>query len=445
MKARFLAFAIGLATTLTVGAAAAQEPVTSVPPARNLPSTVNVFLDCSYYCDFDFIRTEVSYVNWVRDRTDADVHVLVTSQGTGGGGSEYTLAFIGLRGFAATSDTLKYVSTVNATSDDIRKGLTRTITLGLVRFVARTTTADRLLITLAPLAAGETKTAPTHDPWHAWVFSVSGQGYMNGEHTYRSMFGYTSFDANRVTEAFKSNLNMSVNYDESKVFVDDVDSLGNPLGTTTTYTTIQRDWGVSTGQVKSLTDRWSAAFNASLGSQTYVNQRHSARATVAAEYNLFPYKEATRRQLRLQYGVGAAYYHYIDTTIFLKIKETVPIHYLSAAYSTKQPWGSTNASITHNALLRDPAKRSTRISGNTNIRVFKGLSVSFGGGYSWIHDQLYLRKEATDQAGVLLRQHQLLTAYRYNANVGLSYTFGSIFNNIVNPRFGGTGGDFFFF
>jgi hypothetical protein len=166
---------------------------------------------------------------------------------------------------------------------------------------------------------------------------------------------------------------------------------------------------------------------------------------VAAEYNLFPYSEATRRQLRLQYGLGAAYYRYIDTTIFLKIREVVPIHYFAAAYSTKQPWGSINGNLTHNALLRDPAKRSTRVSGNTSIRIFKGLSVSFGGGYSWIHDQLYLRKGSEDQAAVLLRQKQLFTAYRYNANVGLNYTFGSIFNNVVNPRFGGSGGDFFFF
>ncbi len=39
----------------------------------------------------------------------------------------------------------------------------------------------------------------------------------------------------------------------------------------------------------------------------------------------------------------------------------------------------------------------------------------------------------------LLRQRQLLTGYQYFFNFGFGYSFGSIFNNIVNPRFGGGG------
>ena len=34
------------------------------------------------------MRTEITFVSYVRDRTAADVHVLVTTQGTGGGGTE---------------------------------------------------------------------------------------------------------------------------------------------------------------------------------------------------------------------------------------------------------------------------------------------------------------------------------------------------------------------
>ena len=41
---------------------------------------------------------------------------------------------------------------------------------------------------------------------------------------------------------------------------------------------------------------------------------------------------------------------------------------------------------------------------------------------------------------VLLRQRQLATGYQYFVNFGVSYSFGSILNNIVNPRFGGGGG-----
>ncbi len=53
------------------------------------------------------MRTEVTFINYVRDRTDADVHVLVTTQETGGGGIEYTAKFIGLGRFAGVDQTLK--------------------------------------------------------------------------------------------------------------------------------------------------------------------------------------------------------------------------------------------------------------------------------------------------------------------------------------------------
>ena len=67
-------------------------------PAQD--SALRVFLDCpNTYCDFDYYRTEITFVNWVRDRQFADLHLLITSQGTGGG-AEHTLAFIGLRRFA---------------------------------------------------------------------------------------------------------------------------------------------------------------------------------------------------------------------------------------------------------------------------------------------------------------------------------------------------------
>jgi hypothetical protein len=75
------------------------------------------------------------------------------------------------------------------------------------------------------------------------------------------------------------------------------------------------------------------------------------------------------------------------------------------------------------------------VDGDIDVRLFKGFSVNVGGSASRVHDQLYLKAgEATDEE-ILLRRRQLATAYRYRLQAGISYTFGSIFNNIVNPRF----------
>lgn len=41
---------------------------------------------------------------------------------------------------------------------------------------------------------------------------------------------------------------------------------------------------------------------------------------------------------------------------------------------------------------------------------------------------------------ILVRQRELATGYQYEVGFGVSYSFGSIFNNVVNPRFRNVGG-----
>jgi hypothetical protein len=40
---------------------------------------------------------------------------------------------------------------------------------------------------------------------------------------------------------------------------------------------------------------------------------------------------------------------------------------------------------------------------------------------------------------VILRRKQFQTDYSYRASIGLTYRFGSMFNNVVNPRLEGAG------
>ena len=76
-------------------------PVPAESQAAPPPSgALSVFLDCRVGCDGDFIRTEIVYVNWVRERTVADVHLLITSQTAGAGGEAFTFAFLGQRALA---------------------------------------------------------------------------------------------------------------------------------------------------------------------------------------------------------------------------------------------------------------------------------------------------------------------------------------------------------
>ena len=86
---------------LTVGAVEASE----VSPNP----TLKVFVDCEE-CDFDFLRREIPFVHYVRDRRLAQVHILVTDQPTGSGGQEFRLQFIGQGTFAGQDGELRYTS-----------------------------------------------------------------------------------------------------------------------------------------------------------------------------------------------------------------------------------------------------------------------------------------------------------------------------------------------
>lgn len=398
--------------------------------------TLSVFLDCDD-CDDDYVRTEIAYVNWVRDRTVADVHVLVTSQDAAGGSEAYTFAFIGQRSFAGRADTLQYTTNATTTNDEERQGLTRTLALGLVQFVARTPGAQSLRITMrSGIAANApgSQTLPATDPWKAWVFEFDMSADLSGEQNYRNREIDGEFNANRTTAEWKVELESRYNYSSERAIDEEFDSLGNVASADTIHDR-QRSWGGELVVVKSLSNHLSTGFRSALGSETFRNQKLRFEFMPAVEYNVFDYGESTRRYLALQLGVGVDAFVYKDTTIFDKLRETFPMYLAAAEYATRQPWGESNVRLEHRGYLSDRSKQSTALSGDISVRLFRGFSVRFGGEYSWIHDQVYLPKGERDQADVLLRRRALLTGYEYNAFFGFTYTFGSIFNNVVNPRF----------
>jgi hypothetical protein len=414
-------------------------PQTDVPgqgPSAQ-STTLSVFLDCEGGCDTQYIRTEIAYVNWVRDRTVADVHVLITSQDAGGGGDRFTLAFIGQRAFAGRGDTLTFTTNANTTDDEERQGLTRTIALGMVQFVARTPGAQALRISMRQGIAADapgSQTLPGRDPWKAWVFEIDMSADVSGEQNYRNREIDAEINANRTTAEWKVELESRYDYSSERAIDEEFDDAGNLASADTIYDR-QRRWGAELVVVRSLSNHLSTGLVSSIGSETFRNQKRRFQFTPAVEYNLFDYAEATRRYLALQLGVGVDAFIYADTTIFDKLRETFPVYLTAAEFATRQPWGQSNVRVEHRGYLNDGSKQSTSLSGSISVRLFRGFSVRFGGEYSWIHDQVYLPKGERDQADVLLRRRALLTGYEYNAFFGFTYTFGSIFNNVVNPRF----------
>jgi hypothetical protein len=403
-------------------------------------SAVRVFLDCpDSFCDFDYYRTEITFVNWVRDRQFAQVHLLITTQSTGGG-REYTLTFIGLERFAGTVDTLHWTSSTTDTDDDIRRGLAKTMRLGIVRFVAKTPLAARLEISYnAPTAA----VAQVHDPWNYWVFSTRVNTNFLGEKTYKFQYLSGGLSANRITADWKIQLSANASYRQTDFIIPLYDSNGVETGQDV-ITNIARSYGADALVGRSAGRHWSAGVRGSAFSSTYSNQDLTLNVGPAIEYDVFPYSESTRRLLTFQYRISIVNLNYADSTIFDKVAETRGRQSLTLSLDAKQPWGSAGVAIEGSHYLHDFSKNLLQMFGNGSFRIFKGLSFDFFANVELIHDQLFIRKGVASQQEVLLRRRQLATSYLYQGFMGLRYTFGSKYANVVNPRFGGGGGGIFF-
>lgn len=416
-----------LCLTLAVPAWAQGPPPGSPPPQ---PRPVRLFVDCQDVdCDFDYIRTEIPYVDYMRDRKEADVHLLITSQHSGSGGNRYTLSFMGHGPFEGMTDVLTYDTLQTDTEEITRRGLVRTITIGLMRYVAHTPQALDLQISHRPPPGQKpdrqaAPARPVDDPWNFWVFRAHFSGSTEGEKRTKNLSVDGSFTANRTTEAWKFNLSNSIEYNEEKYTYSD----GG------TFTSVTREWGSDGLLVKSLSDHWSAGVRASLTSSTYYNQDLVIKVMPAIEWNLFPYAESTRRELTVQYALGFHRYDYIEETIYGKLTDHLLYHSATVSLDSKQPWGTTQTDFAFSQFLSTPSKYRLTASGEIDIRVTKGLSLSFDGSASFIRDQIYLPKGDATPEEILSRQRQLATGYRYSFSAGISYTFGSIFNNIVNTR-----------
>jgi len=388
---------------------------------------LSVYLDCQDGgCDFDFFRTEINFVNWVRDRQVADVHILVSGQQMGSGGREYTATFIGLRQYAGLVDTLRYAQPPATTEDERRRGLARTFRAGLVRYVARTDAVTRLNVTVSGATGSSASSQSQRDRWNLWVFRVGMNGWFNGEETYRGANIHGNVSADRISTHWKTRINFSQSYSQTEFELDP----------TTTFVNIQRQYGSNVLHAYALGPHWSVGGRLNFRSSTYDNFLRAIRAFPAIEYNVFPYRESTRRELRLEYNLGYARFDYRDTTINDRLRDRMPLHRFIVTSTAKQPWGSIDVGMLATQYLHDTDQYRLGTSGEVSWRIVKGLNLNFFGSYEYIQDQFFLAKKSFTPEQILTRQFRLPTNYYYWGSVGLSYTFGSILNNIVNPRFG---------
>lgn len=415
-------------TAIVLFSATPIQAQTDIETPTVASSQLSVFLDCDR-CDYAFIRSQVDFVNYVRDRTAADLHLLITG-GSSGSGTQYVLNYIGLKQYTALKDTLTFNSSSTDTPDERRKGLNNVLKMGLVRYIARTDFADRLTIGYQKPRGGEVVAAAPKDNWNAWVFGISTNGSFDSEEAKESSSLRVRFSGNRVTEEWKIRTNINGDYRRNRYNLED-----------TTIVSTNKNGSVGNFTAKSMGEHWSVGSSSSVSTSSFNNTDLAASFAPAVEYSIFPYSEFNQREFRIEYRVGVHSYDYTEETLFDKTSELLLFHGLESNFEIRQPWGSSQISLNASQFLHDfedPKTEFFRVvfGGSVNVRVIRGLSASFSSRISWVKDQLSLPKVEASQEDILLGARSLPTAYKYGLSAGLSYTFGSIYNSVVNPRFG---------
>lgn len=369
----------------------------------------------------DYIKREITFINYVRDLKEAQLYIISTSESTGSGGRQYSYNLVGQHEFSGMCDTISVNSSPDETEDQVRQKQVSVLKMGLMRYIVKTPIAKHIDIRFTQPMKEEVTT----DKWDNWVFRTQVSGYLNGQKSVSYSDIYGSFTASRITKDWKYIFN--IYYDRG------VDKYDLGLRTVTSENISKSVEGMI---VKSINNHWSVGGSYDLGSSSYSNYKFMISATPGIEFNIFPYSESTRRQFSFLYSAGFRYNNYKDTTIYNKTKENLWMHSIRGTYSVIQKWGSVSVSTYYSNYFHDWSFNYLSFSGSLSLRIVKGLSLSISGSTSMIHNQLALVKGGATQEQILTRQKELETQYSYYTSVGLSYTFGSIFNNVVNPRFG---------
>ncbi|MDX1699708.1 MAG: hypothetical protein R3250_03770 [Melioribacteraceae bacterium] len=380
---------------------------------------LKIFFD-SYGSLFRYVQSDINFVDIVRNPSMAEIHILLNIVRTGSGGRKYTLTFVGQNGFEGRNDTLRYNSIQNSSRDQINEDIVRLIKIGLIRYLAETPYAKYVNIDFDK----EFDDKPIEDKWDRWVFGIGVNSSFRAEESRKQIYWELDFDIDRVSEESKFTIDLKIN-NQSEIYTSDE-------GESKSY---KRARYLRTLYVLSISDHFSAGFFSGYTNSTYRNLKTAINFSPAVEYNIFPYQESVRRNFTFLYRIGYEYQDYYNETIYFKNWENLFKHSLSIGYRINETWGDARFFLTANSYLHDMSKTKVELWSRFAYRISGSLSINVQGDVSYVNDQLYLEQKGATLEEILLNQKSLATQYEYQLRLGFQYTFGSIFNNVVNTRF----------
>jgi hypothetical protein len=395
----------------------------SLAPALKQINTLKVFIEGNGL-DSDYVRRNVTFVNLVNDPGHSDVHIIITQTPTGSGGTNYVLNFYS-KSIAQVGDfSLNCISIPNDTQDAIRECITRTLKLGLMPYMNETNSADQLSIQYSgEEGTSSESTAQLKDAWNNWIYRLNANGSFSTEEAKRSLNYNFSFRGDKITDDIKIRNNV---YYGSWNSAYKTDGEFKKSGS--------RYMDGSSSVVYSLAERWSAGMFFYAFQGTYTNTEFSVSLKPAIEYNIFPWEESDKRRFTIGYNAGPEYKDYFETTIFGMDTENLWAQSLNVNFEVIQPWGEIETSLGGSTYLHDLSKNSLTFESDFSFRVTRGLSLNFRFKAKNMHNQLYLPATEASLEDILMGTTKLPSTFELSGGMGISFQFGSIYNNIVNNR-----------
>jgi len=379
-----------------------------------------VYLDCNA-CDRDFIRTTITFVNYVRDKELADVHIIITTHTSGVSGVNYIIFFSGNGKFNGVKHSITYWAPASTTNFEIRMGLIERIKLGLGPYIANSDLSDMFTVNFLPNR--ELDQVAFVDPWNNWVFQLYGGANFSMEKSKNAFNARYGFYADKITDDWKIRLRPYFNYNVKNFITDD----------TTISSKTRRD-GFDGYAIRSINQNWSYGIYCDILSSTFHNMDFNVDIGPGIEYSIFPYKEATRRAITFAYSLGYSYNDYIEETVFEKLKENLFFHNIRAIVYYQQPWGSILTGLQASHYFHDFSANRVEFLTTVNFKLFRGFSLNLSGNFDLVNDLVAIPKGNMSLEQILLQQRRQDTNFQVYGNIGLTYTFGAEFQNVVNTR-----------
>ena len=380
---------------------------------------IKVFLSCN--CDYQYIIQNTQLFDYVRDRTLSDIEVFIFDIRNASGGIKYSIEFKGKNEFNSKENKISTDISQNLTLKESRDALLKTYKLGMVFFLQNTPFQEKMEVTFDNYK--DPSIEPLSDQWKNWIFEVSGSFNFQDEKSINEKQYNLAFEIDRVTEKWR--VRSDIGFWRSVKFF---------KGEEENYSS-ERERSYLTGSiVRSISNHFSTGIFGSFETDTYTNYKSFYNFSPALEYNLIPYKEVLTREVTFAYKIGYNLYEYFEETLYGFNKQNLFNQSLTLNVRFREKWGNIYSYLVASQFIDQPDLRRLTLNNNLNLRVFRGLSVRLSGSFQLIRDQINLPKGETSIEDLLLRQRQISTDYQNRISLGLSYTFGSIFNNIVNTR-----------